>query len=278
LFIDEIECDYSTQIKDTEFPICGGKGVKIDRELYIFDWCAGGIIDTIHILIKIGDLEAPSLEYAHHAPNALSTGPMDCTAAFLINAAGIKSTFGVEVKDNCGVANVAVRVKTKDRYVKGILVATNTWEQVEYAVMNGFMVGLPVGTHRLIIDAYDGCYNAKRDSFTFEVQDKIAPIMKCDDDLHVTLSNANGYTNGYAQVSADDIDEGSTDNCKLAWIAVRRNVPASCTSSFITKGYDTNGNGQLDYKEFSAIVFGNHDTLKGQQIKRPTLTPANSQE
>jgi len=44
------------------------------------------------------------------------------------------------------------------------------------------------------------------------------------------------------------------------------------------QAYDTNGNGQLDYKEFSAIVFGNHDTLKGQQIKRPTLTPANSQE
>ena len=30
LFIDEIECNYSVQIKDTEFPICGGKGVKIE--------------------------------------------------------------------------------------------------------------------------------------------------------------------------------------------------------------------------------------------------------
>ncbi len=245
-YLDQIECNYSVQIKDTEFPICGGKGLKIDRELYIFDWCAGGIVDTLHILIKIGDFEAPSLEYAHHAPNALSTGPMDCTAAFPISAAGIKSTFGVAVTDNCGVANVSVSVKTKDRYVKGILVATNTWEQVEYAVMNGMMTGLPVGRHRLIIDAYDGCYNAVRDSFEFEVIDKIAPVMKCDDDLHVTLSNANGYTNGYAQVTAADIDEGSWDNCKLAWIRVRRNVPENCTSSFIAKGYDSNGNGKLD--------------------------------
>jgi hypothetical protein len=70
--------------------------------------------------------------------------------------------------------------------------------------------------------------------------------MKCDDDLHVTLSNANGYTNGYAQVSAEDVDEGSWDNCKLAWIAVRRNVPDACIASFIAKGYDTNGNGKLD--------------------------------
>ncbi len=245
-YIDEVGCNYSVQIKDTEFPICGGKGLKIDREMYIFDWCAGGIVDTFHILIKIGDFEGPSLEYAHHAPNALSTGPMDCTAAFPISAAGIKSTFGVEVKDNCGVANVSVSVKTKDRYVKGILVGPNTWEQVEYAVMNGMMTGLPVGRHRLIIDAYDGCYNATRDSFEFEVVDKIAPVMKCDDDLHVTLSNANGYTNGYAQVNAADIDEGSWDNCKLAWVRVRRNVPENCTASFIAKGYDSNGNGKLD--------------------------------
>ena len=28
--------------------------------------------------------------------------------------------------------------------------------------------------------------------------------------------------------------------------------------------YDADGNGQLDYKEFSAVVFGNRDTLKGQ--------------
>lgn len=33
--------------------------------------------------------------------------------------------------------------------------------------------------------------------------------------------------------------------------------------------YDVDGNGSLDYKEFSAIVFGNHGGLKGQQVKRP---------
>ncbi len=57
LFIDEVECNYSISIKDTEFPICGGKGVKIDREIYVFDWCAGGIVDTFHVLIKIGDFD-----------------------------------------------------------------------------------------------------------------------------------------------------------------------------------------------------------------------------
>ncbi len=120
------------------------------------------------------------------------------------------------------------------------------WEKVEYAVMNGMMIGLPVGQHLMVIDAFDGCYNASTCCFVFNVKDKIAPVMKCDDDLHITLSNANGYTNGYAQVSAADIDEGSWDNCKLAWIAVRRNVTDACAASFIAKGYDTNNNGKLD--------------------------------
>ncbi len=280
LFIDQVECNYSVSIKDTEFPICGGKGVKIDREMYVFDWCTGGVVDTFHILIKIGDFTAPTCEYAHGAPFDISTGPMDCTAAIPVTVAGIKSAFGVTIKDNCELGNVSVSVYTKDRYVKGILVYEGPedpicktkepvrggelrdgdhgyvvencdkdnicWDKVEYAVMNGMMIGLPVGKHLMVIDAFDGCYNASTCCFVFEVKDKIAPVMKCDDDLHVTLSNANGYTNGYAQVSAEDIDEGSWDNCKLAWIAARRNVPDACAASFIAKGYDTNNNGRLD--------------------------------
>ncbi|MDX2070832.1 MAG: PKD-like domain-containing protein, partial [Haliscomenobacter sp.] len=242
LYIDEVECNYSVSIKDTEFPICGGKGVKIDRELYVFDWCAGGIVDTFHILIKIGDFKAPTCEYAHGAPYDISTGPMDCTAAIPVTVAGIKSAFGVTIKDNCTLGSVSVSVYTQNRYVKGILVYEGPedpicdnarrpnselrgdhekyqlgacdkedicWDKVEYAVMNGMMIGLPVGKHLMVIDAFDGCYNASTCCFVFEVKDKIAPVMKCDDDLHITLSNANGYTNGYAQVSAADIDEGS---------------------------------------------------------------------
>ncbi len=320
LFIDQVECNYSVTIKDTEFPICGGKGVKIDRELYVLDWCAGGIVDTFHILIKIGDFTAPTVEYAHGAPFDISTGPMDCTAAIPVTVAGIKSAFGVTIKDNCNLGNISVSVYTKDRYVKGILVSEGPanpictrmadegaelrgdndayrlgtcnkdqicWDKVEYAVMNGMMIGLPVGKHLMVIDAFDGCYNASTTCFIFEVKDKIAPVMKCDDDLHVTLSNANGYTNGYAQVSAADIDEGSWDNCKLSWIAVRRNVPDGCAASFITKGYDTNGNGKLDALPADGDVskadgfdrngdgdiadFGETFIIKGSKLMTPLL-------
>jgi hypothetical protein len=262
LYIDQVECNYSVTIKDTEFPICNGKGVKIEREMQVFDWCAGGIVKTFHILIKIGDFEAPKYALAHHAPFEISTGPMDCTAAFPVTVAGIKSAFGVEIKDNCSLVNASVSVYTKDTYVKGILVATGTrrpyatvsdslncniqWTKVEYAIMNGQMTGVPVGKHVMKIEAFDGCYNASTYCFEFEVKDKIAPVMKCDDKLNISLSNGNGYTTGYAQATAEEINEGSWDNCKLAWIKVRRNVPTGCEASFIGKGYDTNNNGKLD--------------------------------
>ncbi|MBK9492017.1 MAG: hypothetical protein IPO07_26850 [Haliscomenobacter sp.] len=265
IYIDKLECNYAVTTKDTEFPICGGKGVKIDRELYVFDWCEGKVVDTFHILIKIGDFKG-KYDLAHHAPYDISTGPMDCTAVFPVTIPGIKSAFGVEIKDDCTLANVSVSVFSKDRYVKGILVYSHpdadgfiacddddeedgcciAWEKVDYAIMNGQMIGVPIGRHIMKIEAFDGCYNASTYCFEFEVKDKIAPVMKCDDDLHISLSNANGYVNGYAQVTAEDIDEGSWDNCKLAWIAVRRNVPTACVASYITKGYDSNGNGKID--------------------------------
>ncbi|MBK9491472.1 MAG: hypothetical protein IPO07_23810 [Haliscomenobacter sp.] len=106
IFIDKLECNYSVTTKDTEFPICGGKGVKIDRELYVFDWCAGKVVDTFHILIKIGDFKAPIYDLAHHAPFEISTGPMDCTAAFPVTKAGVKSAFGVDVYDKCNLPNM----------------------------------------------------------------------------------------------------------------------------------------------------------------------------
>jgi alpha-tubulin suppressor-like RCC1 family protein len=258
IYLDEAECNYSVQIKDTEFPTCGGKGLKIDREIYVFDWCAGGVIDTLHVLIKITDDKAPTLTapaFTNGAPYRnpaqiptveISTGPMDCTAAFPITVAGIKKTFGYTIADNCTLGNVTMSVKTRDRYVKGILVAENTWDKVDYAIMNNSMIGLPTGYHRLIVDMSDGCYNAKRDSFEFYVYDGIAPVMKCDDQLNVSLSNGNGYTTGYAQVTVEDLNEGSWDNCKLAWIKARRNVPTALAASFIAKGYDSNNNGKLD--------------------------------
>jgi hypothetical protein len=246
--ISTIDCFYSIDAPvDVKFPICDGKGIKLDRTVQLFDWCAGTKDTIAWTLIKIGDFEAPTLALPAKLPIILSTGPMDCTASFLGNSvAGLKADFGLTLSDNCNKVSVATRVRTLGKIVYGIVVDQTTWYNVDYRVVNGYTIGLPVGRHKLIISAYDGCYNTLTDSVDFLVQDRIAPVMKCNDKITVTLSNGNGYTSGYARVDAKDIDEGSTDNCNLDWIRVRRSVPASCYQSFIDKGYDTNGNGKLD--------------------------------
>jgi hypothetical protein len=209
LFIDQIECNHSVSIKDMELPICDGKGLKIDREMYVLDKCTGSIVDTFHILIKIGDFQAPTATFAEQVPYVIDTDSMGCTVSIPKTLAGIKSIFGVEIKDNCSLGDISVKVYTKDLFVNGILVkegddspfcnnlARNPpaelrdemthgilgpnelqqkedicWEPVEYPEINGMMIGLPISKHLMVIDAYDACNNATSFYFVFEVQDK----------------------------------------------------------------------------------------------------------
>jgi len=179
VYLDTQECNFSVgTLVDERFPICNGTGVKIDRKIPIFDWCAGKIVDTLHVLIKIGDFEAPTLALPAKLPIILSTGPMDCTASFLGNSvAGLKNAFGITLSDNCDKVSVATRVRTLGKIVYGIVVDQTTWFDVDYKVVNGYTIGLPVGHHKLIISAYDGCYNTLTNSVDFYVLDRIAPVM-----------------------------------------------------------------------------------------------------
>jgi hypothetical protein len=250
IYLNQIECNFSVSkpYTDVKFPVCDGKGIKIDRTINVFDWCAGITVKEYHVLIKIGDFEAPTLALPAKLPITLSTGPMDCTASFIGNSvAGLKNSFGITLSDNCDkVITVATRVRTLGKIVYGITVDQTTWFDVDYKVVNGYTSGLPVGHHQLVISAYDGCYNTLEKTVDFYVIDRIAPVMKCKNKLTVTLSDGKRYARGYARVDAKDIDAGCTDNCNLEWVRVRRSVALNCYQSFIDKGYDTNGNGKLD--------------------------------
>lgn len=243
IYLDSLGCNYGLNVSDVEFPICNGSGLKIERSIKFFDWCLNREIGQFKILIKLGDISAPRLSKLSRIP-IISTGPSDCTAALPTTATGIRNLLGATISDNCTLGTLSLRVRTKGKIVSGIIVDTTTWNNVSYPVSNGFITGLTVGRHRLIITANDGCYNSMVDSVEFFVRDLIAPVVKCDDDLRISLSN--GFNTGYGKLTAEDVNEGTWDNCsKLRWLRVRRIIPASCTSSFI-KDYDTNGNGKLD--------------------------------
>merc|ERR1712232_1134316 len=65
LYLDELDCNYSVTVSSTEFPICGGEGVKIECRYQVFDWCAEESQDLAEYLsednpiVKIGDFAVP---------------------------------------------------------------------------------------------------------------------------------------------------------------------------------------------------------------------------
>ena len=243
IYLDSLGCNYGLNVSDVEFPICNGTGLKIERTIKFFDWCLNREIGQYKILIKLGDISAPRLTKLSRIP-IISTGPSDCTAAIPTTATGIRNLFGATISDNCTLGTLSLRVRTKGKIVSGIVVDTSTWYNVNYPTTNGLITGLTVGRHRLIITANDGCYNTMLDSIEFFVRDLIAPVVKCDDDLRISLSN--GFQTGYGKLTAEDVDEGTWDNCsKLRWLRVRRVIPTACVNSFL-KDYDTNNNGKLD--------------------------------
>jgi len=359
LYLDELDCNYSVTVSSTEFPICGGEGVKIECRYQVFDWCAEESQDLAEYLsednpiVKIGDFAPPSFtgnagplplsfyefqvianvlnQYSNtdddgivfnvantyigiggeftgdvesfnldvydsfnpdeplastqagafvgvridnatfegllsigvgtsnretgsgtitaslggitenlRAPEdrtspvpasmyttTLSTGPVDCTAAFSTDLEDLKSTFGFDI-DDCDVADYSIEIWQYAPVIKyGIPTGDTLWRDTNFPMINGMATGIPVGRYALVIEAFDGCYNHATGATFFTVKDQIAPVMKCDDDLNVTLS-----TGGYAKVFAADIDEGSWDNCALDKLEVRRSVPESCIGSY----------------------------------------------
>lgn len=246
IYLDTLACNYGLNVNDIEFPTCNGTGLKIERTLKLFDWCLNREVAQYKILIKLGDTSPPRILKLSRIP-VVSTGPSDCTAALPTTAAGLRTILGTTISDNCNLGTLSLRVRTKGRIVSGIIVDTTNWYNMNYPVSNGVITGITVGRHRLIITANDGCYNSVLDSVEFFVKDLIAPVMKCDDKLRVSLSNTAGLQTGYGKVTAQDIDEGSWDNCsRLRWMRVRRVIPAGCEATFVGGQYDVNGNGKID--------------------------------
>ena len=144
--------------------------------------------------------------------------------------------------------------------------------------MNGGPValGLPVGEHRLIIEAWDLCSNESADTLYFIVNDRVAPVMKCDDQLNVTLtsnstsnyflnlnaSNKERQNDQYARLTVADINEGSRDNCTLDSMFVRRVVSEECILDNMrwNMDYDIHGDndGEVELEDFDKIATGDN--------------------
>ena len=174
-----------------------------------------------------------------------STGPMDCTGGFVFN----RSSFNViEQSDWCYEIRVVERVAILDldeRPTGVFVLKTDPFVKVTGDCAKGYTVsGVPImGDWFVEVRVYDACYQDSVVWIPVRIVDKISPVMKCDDKLNITLDNqGNGF------VSANNLDEGSWDNCKLKWVKVRRPVADACVATMLKfpRVVDANKNGKLD--------------------------------
>jgi hypothetical protein len=323
-------CNFSWDFTYTEFDNCnGGKKFMVDAS--IVDWCSN-ITTKSYVVFAFEDLTAPSFaaenanlpiaSYTNSTVTSiaasdtvkLSVGTNDCTATLRLsgNSATVpsdlrdlKNLFNLKVSDFCGATTINYTISTKDYYNQAFLVQQD-WTVTPYTIVNSTVsgnpainvIGLPVGSHRMKVVAHDACNN--RDSITlyFNVVDKVAPVMICDDKVTVSLTS-NGTSNYFLQSNLNDLDlpssmqarlrvedlnEGSRDNCTLDSIYVRRKFIYNSASpnDGIFKYLKTN----LDYDVYSAstsngtVEIGDFDKVvdgSGKVVANMYYTPKNMQ-
>jgi hypothetical protein len=176
----------------------------------------------------------------------ISTGPMDCKGGYFFTRKDLPVT---EQSSWCFDLQVLQRAPILDPFKR----PTGSYEwktdpgvSVKGDCDKGYAIsGIPMlGNWFLRLRVYDVCNKDTVIYYPIRATDQIAPVMKCDDRLVLSLNNG-----GLGFVSGEQVDEGSWDNCgAVEWKRLRRPISDACNPNFIgIKGVvDANGNGKID--------------------------------
>ncbi|MEM1215832.1 MAG: hypothetical protein AAGJ82_09120, partial [Bacteroidota bacterium] len=220
-------CNLGASFSDSPVIVSCDVGYKFNRTWTVTDKCDVGAAFTFTQLVKITDTIAPILTCPSYDtdgdgtpdnPTVFSLAPNDCTANFI---APLPS-----VTDNCS-SNISIATTIFEQ-------GTNAFvAYVSPTAASRLVTGVPVGQFYFRYEATDDCGNTRILDCPFEVRDLIEPYAVCDDELNVSLGGgdvANGIE-GIARIFATDVDEGSSDNCGVVTLEVRRNFWADDTCS-----------------------------------------------
>jgi len=236
--LDQTYCNLAATYADSDLIEICEESYKFIRTWTVLDWCEPGETLTYTQLVKVGDFDdpvvtAPTADYDWDGELDMlefSTGPFDCTGAFEVPLPG--------VSDNC---SDSWTITTE------ILAGGETPILVIQDDESRFVSGIPVGCHAFRYWVTDACGNQSDVTVPFMVSDKVAPVAVCDDDLNISIGGQ-----GYARVHAEDIDEGSWDNCGPVRVEVRRLVTEDENCEAITSYFTEWG----DYVDFSCCDIG----------------------
>jgi len=175
-----VYCNMNTNFEDMQvvFLPCRKEWIRIWKVFEFF-------CDTHRIVqhvqrITVVDTIGPSLEVFPRTLTA-TTGRFRCEADVWLPTA--------TVSDACnGVAGIRIH------YPGGVLAT------------NGGLARLPVGTHSVVYEVFDSCYNVRTDTITVTVRDQTPPVAVCKSRIVVSL---NGM--GMATLRAEEVDLGSPE-------------------------------------------------------------------
>lgn len=203
---------------------CQGTSQFIRRWI-IFDNCQAGPIISYDQVIRIADLTPPMVSCS--APDVNQDGfPDTLRYTTISNLCSATITVPMPVvADNCSGFTVLTELTT-NRITPitnpfGTIVGYDTSLVVLNTLAanapNRIITNVPVGRHWFRYTVTDDCGNVAVQSCPIQVVDLAPPTAICDDDLVVSLGG-----NGIGVIRAQDVDEGSSDNCGPVSLEVRR--------------------------------------------------------
>ncbi|MFN9380605.1 MAG: hypothetical protein ACK6BQ_11660, partial [Bacteroidota bacterium] len=288
-YIFDAFCNYAVDFTYTEFANCNG-GKKFMISTSFANWCPGGATTVDDVVFSFEDLSAPVFAAERSdvggilgttTPVLVSVGTNDCTGSLRLGTAAsmrdLSTLFNLKVTDNCSAAasiNLNYTFRTGN-YWNGAYYVAQALTATTYTVVNTAngptVMGLPIGSHEVTITANDGCNNQTTQVLLFNVVDKVAPVMKCDDNINVSLTS-NASSNYFIDLNKSDIDltkqmqarlyvadinEGSRDNCTLDSLYVRRQFHKDCLPYYaMNMDYDiygNNSNGTVTLDDFERV-------------------------
>ena len=304
----DLTVDFSYAFSLKTFQGCRGSSYS-EIVLNLIDRCSATIIkDTLYLSYKdsappsVSPLESSLPILGHSKPTtddeylALPVLPFDslshgCSGELYLPYGSddklLGTLFNWTINDDCSSRNdlqLQFKIQTAWEFNTPYFKKHPQFIDRDYPVFplpkgGNMMYNIPVGYHRLVISALDGCYNNLQDTLYFLVYDKIKPRMKTKDQLNISLPvtawNADNKgkfvaENGEARIYVKDINQGSYDGCQLDSLYMRRKISKEFIQKYLLTNMDYdlfshsgNPNGRVDLEDFEITSDGLFFTPRG---------------
>jgi hypothetical protein len=283
--LDFAFCDVAATFQDgTRIPLCEG-AYKFVRVWQIFDWCDMSTLTTYQQWIKVGDFSAPvvtapDIDYDGDGEidmPVFSNSQFSCEAAFEVPLPVVEENCSDYEVHTAIVEEVIDSIFGND----GQLISTETdtlvVRTISWNAPNRIVSGIPIGNYYFRYTVTDGCGNSATEYFPFVVEDNVLPTAVCDQNTVVAIGGLD-----YGRIYAEDIDNGSWDNCGVENFAVRRNginnQTGSCGNDFSNFGpyvdFFCCDAGELIMVELRVVdLYGNINTCMVQVVPEELAAP-----